>query len=352
MKILLVTEVSDRSEKELFKGLADRGHALTLICSEDDHETGDLSKAGIEVVQLEIKHRLDFSAVKKIRNIIKKNSPDIIYATNNKALSTSLFASLGLRVDCFGYRGTHGHLNRFDPSSWLTHLNPRLKGIICNCTSVKNYLASLGIPQEKLFAVYKGHSADWYQVPEADRSQFHVPEDVFLIGCIANVRPVKGINYLLEALADLGSEINYRCLVVGDVRDREILELCTKLNLDQKVEFCGFRSDATSIIKACDITVMPSIAREGIPRAVVESMFCGVPVIVSDVGGLPEIVRDGITGYVVPPKDSNTLKHAILDAYNSRSKLPALSNAAETFVKENLNMENYLTDTENVFRGC
>ena len=77
------------------------------------------------------------------------------------------------------------------------------------------------------------------------------------------------------------------------------------------VHFLGFRPDAARLAGACDVAVMPSIEREGLPKAILESMALGIPPVVTDVGGLPELVEDGKCGYVVPPRDAEALRDAL-----------------------------------------
>ena len=109
-------------------------------------------------------------------------------------------------VKIVAYRGIVGNVSFFNPVSWLRFLNPRIDRIVCVANAVRDYFladaagisaAAAGAP----VTIYKGHSLDWYRATPADLRSVGVPPGSFVIGCVANYRPRKGIELLVDALA-------------------------------------------------------------------------------------------------------------------------------------------------------
>lgn len=130
------------------------------------------------------------------------------------------------------------------------------------------------------------------------------------IGTIAELHPNKGLSYLLQALSYIKDE-SVQCVIVGDGEKREELkEYANSLHLSIPVIFTGFIDNASSYLSAFDIFILPSL-KEGLPYAILEAGAAKLPVIASNVGGIPEIIENGISGTLVPPKDPKSLALAI-----------------------------------------
>lgn len=140
-----------------------------------------------------------------------------------------------------------------------------------------------------------------------------------VIGAACRLVPLKGILDLIRAVASLSPEFpTLRLEIAGDGPQREELEKeAGRLNLTGRVHFLGWQRDLSSIFRGWDIFAMPSLT-EGLPMATLEAMAEGLPVVATSVGGLPELVEDGQTGYIVPPSDvtalSGRLRLLILDS--------------------------------------
>ncbi len=128
---------------------------------------------------------------------------------------------------------------------------------------------------------------------------------------VAHLLPVKGISYLIRAMTHLKKG---RLVILGDGSERRRLELLsTSLGLGGRVSFQGWLDHCSKFwrhLQQATVFVLPSLS-EGIPRAVIEAMACGLPVVATDVGGVPEVVSDGVNGLLVPPRDEEALAKAI-----------------------------------------
>jgi len=352
MHLLAITATNDRSEVELYRALVRKGHRVNLICDPEWTGEAPLVAGGVTVLKMRIRHRLDLHAVRELRYLIESCDPDLIYAPRNSTLSVALMATRGTTCPVVGYRGTAGHLSRLDPASWLTYFHPRLSRIVCVSEAVRQYLLGKRIPAAVVHTIHKGHRVEWYDFGRrADLSGFGVPKRAFVIGFTGNIRPVKGIDVLLRSLAKLPKSLDVHALLVGEVRDKKITRMAANPRISARVHLLGYRADAAVLAGACHAFVMPSVAREGLPRAVIEAMAQRVPAIVSNVGGMPELVEDGVSGLVVPPRNPAALAKAIATLAGNRQQCRTLGQAARRRIETAFNIDTTIDKIEALFKS-
>jgi glycosyltransferase involved in cell wall biosynthesis len=147
------------------------------------------------------------------------------------------------------------------------------------------------------------------------RRELGIPEDHLVVGMVANYnRPVKGVSYLLDAIPAIVSEVpSARFLFLGGgAKERPALrEKARALGIEHFVTFMGHRKDVLRYYEVMDISVLTSLS-EGLSITLLESMSHGIPVVATNVGGNPEVVVDGRTGYLVPPKNAHSLADRIV----------------------------------------
>jgi len=120
---------------------------------------------------------------------------------------------------------------------------------------------------------------------------------------ISNLRPVKRVDVALEVFRQIRERVRARFLVVGDGPDRAAVERqASDYGLNDEVVFLGEQDDPIALLSISDLFLLPSF-QESFGLAALEAMACGVPVVASKVGGLPEIIEDGVTGFVCEPAD-------------------------------------------------
>lgn len=353
MKVLVISSRMDRSEKALFAGLRDAGIDIDVVYDPDVPEYERFQCEGFSAEAIVFRSRIDFKAVRLLRKKLKAGNYDVIHSLTNRALSNSIFASMGMDLRHVAYRGTMGHLSRFDPASWLTFLSPALNCTICVSAAVKKYMMTLGISESKLVVIHKGHDVAWYNVPvKPSLEEFNIPNGAFIVGYAGGFRPVKGVDVLIRSALYLPEDVNIHYLLLGEGRlESTLRELAGESKINGKIHFAGFRNDAMSLISACNVFVMPSTAREGLPRGVIEAMALGVPVIVSRVGGMPEIVSDGKNGIIVEPSDPKAIASAIMDLHQDRTKLELMGCTGRSTIQEKFNIKNTIEKTLEVYRA-
>lgn len=166
-----------------------------------------------------------------------------------------------------------------------------------------------------------------------------------VIGTVCRLAEYKGVRTLLDGFNAVLSECPGACLVlVGDGPDRSLFEIRTReLGLDGSVTFLGNCDDVAAIYPAFDIYAQPSYT-EGISLTMLEASSCALPVVATRVGGTPEIVVDGETGLLVPPRDADALAQAILWIWRNRNRAHAMGRAARQRVKKKFSLDRMVRD--------
>jgi glycosyltransferase involved in cell wall biosynthesis len=356
IKALCITEDADRPTTATLIGLARAGIDVTVMCPPAAERRAGLLEAGVRVLDLPLKKRVDRDGIAKLRAEIVAGGYDILHLFSNKAVQNGLIASRGLPVKIVAYRGIVGNLSFFNPISWRRFLNPRIDRIVCVANAVRDHFlkmqpAFLRIPAERLVTIYKGHSLDWYQAAPADLTSVGVPAGSFVIGCVANYRPRKGIEVLVDAMAALPREWRAHLLLVGGGMDAPALaRRIAACPVAANIHVLGYRSDAPALTAACDVFVLPSTKREGLARSLIEAMAYGVAPVVTDCGGSPELVVDGVSGLVVPVRDVEALAGAIRELHEDPELRQRIGAAARERIRTDFKIEDTIAKTLELYR--
>lgn len=171
-----------------------------------------------------------------------------------------------------------------------------------------------------------------------------------IAGLISRLEPVKGPMYFIEAARKVAGKLNdVKFIVVGEGSLHEKLESRVKeLGLEDKVVFTGWRDDVLEIISFLDILVQPSL-NEAIGRVLIEAQGLGVPVVATKVGGIPQIVRDGVTGILVEPEDADGLALAVCGLLEDDARRLAMSKQAREWVDEKFSADMMMEKIESLY---
>ena len=357
IKALCVTEDPDRPTTATFAGLQRAGVDVTVICPAHSERRAWLAENGVRLLDIPLRKRVDRDAVRRLRAELISGHYDILHLFSNKALQNGLAASRGLPVKIVAYRGIVGNVSFFSPVSWLRFLNPRIDRIVCVANAVRDYFlemrpAFLRIPAERLVTIYKGHSLDWYRAVPADLTAVGVPKGAFALACVANYRPRKGIEVLVDAFAQLPAAWQAHLLLIGGGMDaRPLARRIAASGVAERIHVLGYRSDAPSLTAACDVFVLPSTKREGLARSLIEAMAYGVAPVVTDCGGSPELVVHGECGLVVPVRDAGALATAVRQLHDDKTLRARFGAAARERIARNFRIEDTIAQTLALYRG-
>ena len=339
MKTLCITEHSDRPEAETFIGLKSAGIDLTVITPDTSPHYSRLVEAGVRVINYKFCGRYDYTGIKLIRQLLKSERFDILHMFNNKAVSNGLLASIGINIKTIAYRGIVANVSFFDPGSLLTYLNPRIDRIICVANAIRDYFLNMRLlgyrlPEHKIRTIYKGHDLSWYNQTPVALAEFNIPDNAFVVGCIANNRPRKGIKYLIDAIGLLPAESNIHVLLIGSMDSGNLINEIDNCPNKNRIHLTGFRKDAPAIIAACDTAILPAIKREGLPKAIIEAMVYKVPPIVTNSGGSPELIIHQQSGLIIPPADSKSIAEAIIFLYDHPQRKIEMGEQAQIRIRD------------------
>lgn len=353
MKILALGSTFDLPEVHLFGGLAKKGIQIDAVVSPKSNFIAQLEQFGIRCFPIEFRSRLDFPAIRALRRLIKAESYSILHCLTARAVSNTIFAAWRLPGHVIAYRGTSGRDSYFDPASWISFLNPRVERIICVSESVRNFMSRF-VSEKKLITIYKGHDVHWYDTrADAALEQFGIPTGTFVVACVANTRPVKGVRYLIDAFRLLSEDgqKDIHLLLIGKLSKDDLARLADTRIQSSQVRVAGFRKDVPSVVARCHAFVLPSISREGLPKALLEALCLGVPTIVTNVGGMAEVVSHRHNGLVVEPKDSRALADAIRQLKEDPGLAKSLGQQGRKTMEERFTIQHTIEQTEALYKS-
>ncbi len=188
------------------------------------------------------------------------------------------------------------------------------------------------------------------------RGHLGVREGERVVACAGRVEPMKGQARLVEALGLIGNrKCNPWVLFCGEITDEAYREHCEEIGrrfgIADRVRFLGHCPDITGVLSAADLAVLPSLGSEAFPRAVIEAMALGKPVVATDVGGTREAVVEGVTGHVVPPDDAEALADRIGRLLADDAVRAAMGEAARRRAEEHFSIEQNVKATERLYRS-
>jgi glycosyltransferase involved in cell wall biosynthesis len=278
------------------------GIEITVVCPADHPNYNTLTEAGVPTVDIRMPRNFDKEGIAALREELVRGHYHIMHTFNNKAVSNGLRACKGLPVKIVCYRGIVGAVGFLDPMSWMRYLNPRIDRIVCVAEAIRQYFlqmkpAFLRMPADRPVTIHKGHNLEWYTATPANLTDYGIPKGAFVGGCTANYRPRKGIDYLIDAIEALPGDVEVH------------------------------------------------LEREGLARAIIEAMAYRVPPVVTDAGGSPELVVDGVSGFVVPPRDAQGLADAIEKLYRDKDLRRRMGEAARERIATDFRNEDTVRKT-------
>jgi glycosyltransferase involved in cell wall biosynthesis len=293
----------------LARGLKRRGHNQVIVCPEGSPLAQHAAAEELEFKPLE--------TIGKLRSHLREEHFEIVHAHDAKAQTISIRASLGLAV-----RRVASRQVAFTPRHPLIHrwkYTLTSHAVIANSQSVRRVLIAAGVPDSHIEVILPGiEMPGELLAPEARakaRSRWGYSSDDFLIGHAGAFTREKGQDVALAAAMLLAPRLpRARMLLVGDGPERSNY----RTQWPAIAQLPGFIEDLAGFYAALDLYIMPSRS-EGWGLTALRAMAFGIPVIASNVGGLPELVAQ--TGWLVPPESPEALAAAIVDAASNPARL-------------------------------
>jgi len=338
----------------LLLGLRARGHDVALIAPPESPLAERAGAGGLPVHRIRMRGEADPFAVVRIRAIIARGGFDLLHMHTSHAHSLGGLASIGLpiarivsrRVDFSIFRNSFLGLNR-----WKYRLG--VDRYIAVSGAIRDVLAADGIDPARVSIVRSG--VDPARFPEIDRPRAPDPELPFprespIVGNIAHLAPHKGQIHLIQAAPRiLAREPRVRFLIVGQGDLAPLFrQRIAQLGLEGALVLTGFRNDIGAILARLAVFVMPSI-QEGLGTSIVDAMLFGIPVVASRVGGIPEIIEDGVHGILCPPADEEALAEAVVGLVRSPDRARILGERGRKRAREEFSVDRMVGGTARVY---
>lgn len=331
-----------------------------------------LKSAGIRIISIPGLQR-DVNFIKEILSlwslfkIYIKERPGVIHLNSTKIGGLGALAAYGLRLYgvqpkvIFTVHGWGFNEKRNGLYQAIIYFLQWITVLMCDkVIAVSSAVLAQGIrmpfSSKKFILIYNGLTPPEFLSREAARratsslSKTNIKEGEFQIGTIAELTKNKGLVYLVGAYKILkDSGINFYGFIIGGGEDRIMLErLIAKYDLQHTVYLLGFVPDASKYLKAFDVFALSSIT-EALAYVLIEAGFAGLPVVTTNVGGLPEIVENRKSGYLVPSKNPETLAEAIKKLLESKSLRDQMGKANHDLVSQKFAFDKMLTSTIDIY---
>jgi glycosyltransferase involved in cell wall biosynthesis len=321
--LLVVSDYRDslnavRPEGRWFVGLVkDYGYRVTVMTyTKGANYVKEMKAAGVRVIDWHPSSKFGKGDRERIRQELGDNQYDLLHLFNNKSIVAGIMAASNWPGKVVTYRGYTGNIHWWDPSAYTQHLNRRVDMITCVSQAVKDSFDRLPFfDRNKTVVVGKGHDPAWYETvtPIDLEKEFDIPKERKVIVIVANARKMKGMEYLGSAIRKLPPELGVHFLFAGRGLDtQDLLADFADSYYAHQYTFAGFRTDVLNLVAAADISLLPSVKGEGLSKVLLESMFLGRPTVMTDIGGNRGLGVNGETALIVPPRDEEALRDAIV----------------------------------------
>jgi len=324
-------------------GLAEKYKTLLVFGASDESAmTGDERKTvekglrraeekGVGIVCVDFLVRRidplrDIAALFSLFRLMRKYRPDIVHTHTSKAGMLGRLAALAARIPHVVHT-PHGHVffGHFSPNAARIFfmaekmIEPVTERFIALTKGeMSDYIRFSLTRPEKITVIHSGVDVARFSAlpsnPKGLRAALGIPEDALVVGTAGWLLPIKGPDILMSAMERVCWPVRDDIFLVyagkGEM-EAELRNRACKSGFSGNVVFAGWRKDMHDVMAAFDIFVLPS-RNEGMGRVIVEAMAAGKPVVASNVGGIPDLVKHGVNGFLVPKEDPEALGIAIL----------------------------------------
>lgn len=325
---------AERVQDLLALGLGKLGFEVGFVCTKPGIFAERRQCRDAELYEIAMTSRADLSCGVKVARVARREGFHLIHTHTTRTAMIGRIASLVAGVPMVHH--VHSPTARDTEQALRNRVNAAVERIsllgvarlIPVSRSLEQYLLDAGWDAARIRMVPNGVPSSAEPLPARP-----MPAGEWTIGTVALFRPRKGIEILIEAIAALRArERRVRLQAIGPFEtaayETQVRELALRLGVGDAVRWTGFTSNVGEALAALDVFVLPSLYGEGMPMVVLEAMAAGVPVIGTQVEGIPEVVEDGRTGLLAPPGDAAALARRIEELMDGRHDWQALRTAA------------------------
>jgi glycosyltransferase involved in cell wall biosynthesis len=329
----------------------------TVCCIRDKGAIGEeIENSGFHLITLQRNSKKwDFRIVTDILSIIREREIQLIHTHLYHANMYGRMAALIAKIPVVSTE--HNAHSQCKAARMVINrlLARKTNRMIAVSRVVKDHIITRDrIEPSKVEVIYNGIDIRHFPsslTKTAAREKIGVPADCFLVGTVGRISGEKGHIYLIDALRSAKDIVpDLRLIIVGSgPLELHLKKAVSDQGLERNVLFAGFRRDVPDILKAMDVFAFPSL-REGFPVALLEAMASRLPVVATPVGGIAEIITDGINGLFVEPRNENGLAKAIITLYQNPVLREDLGLKARETVAGKFNALTMVENLDSVYR--
>lgn len=306
---------AERVQDLLAENLPQFGYRVVFACIKPRLFPERRRYQDAELIGVPMHSKLDLRPAWSVARLVQRRGFRLIHCHTPRSLLIGRLAARWAGVPLVYHM--HSPASRDSTRRMVNWINQQLERwairgaaqVITVSHSLARHASAIGSGQQQIVVVPNG-------VPVATPAKREAPSGQWTLGTIALFRPRKGTEVLLEAMAILrreGHAVGLRAVGPFETPRYEaaLKQLAARLGVDDAVEWVGYASDVNAELAQMDVLVLPSLFGEGLPMVVLEAMAMGVPVVATDVEGVPEAVRDGVDGLICRPGNARDLAAAL-----------------------------------------
>jgi len=328
----------------LIRGLRQRGHNVHLVCQPRTYLETRAAEAGIFVHPVAIRSEMGLVSLLRLISNFRRIRPEILAFNTPRAI---IMGTLASRFSSIEARIIFRRVNFPLRNNFFTRFKYTwgINCIVAISESIRWQLEACGIPSSKIRTIYEGIDLSLY--PKRTAGKARRPEEPVVIGTVAHLSREKGLDHLIEAASLIpGVQKRLRFVIVGTGDCLPGLkELAQKKGLAEVIQFAGFHSNTYQYMKSFDIFALPSLS-EGLSSAILEAMATSLPIVATEVGGIPELVKDGENGLLVAPADPSALARAIQRLADNPEESRRMGLRGRERMEEQFTLERKILETE------
>jgi len=328
-----------------------------LLTNETYHVAKE--KAGLTPVMRNARALVTFvfetlPAARRLARVFREEQPDIIHVCNGfRGNMDAILAARMTGIPCIV------HCKGFDKHSFIERLfAPGVAAAICMTMAIERHCRSQGIRPPEYNVVYDGLDLEEFR-PTRDRDdvreELGIAADARVVGVVGNIQPWKGQMVLLRAMVDvIKTHPDAVALIVGGAHRsgrgyaEELRAFVARNRMENNVVFTGTRDDVGDVMNCMDVVAHTSVRGEPFGRVIIEGMCVGKPVVATRAGGVPEFVRDGENGLLVPPDDSAALAAVLRRLFDDEDLRRRLSAGALQAVR-GFSVEHHVEEVTRIY---
>ena len=323
--------------------LSAAGHTVCFAGPSDSWLNDQCIAQGIETFDLSMSGMYDVKSALRLAWFARKWNADLLHGHSQRGTNYAVWAGRWSGRPAIA-------------TAHSTNAYSRFKGaarIICVSDAVREFLLSLKFSPDKVQRIYAGVQDTTQSAPSrsAARDLLGLNGNQFVLGMVARFVKDKGHEVAINALPHVRHSDTVM-LLAGDDNNacaKELRQHVAKLGLSHQVRFLGQRTDVDTVYAACDQLLAPSY-REALSLSLIEAASMGLPTVASRVGGIPEVIEDGLSGLLVPAGDSIALASAINTLHENSEKRTRMSLAARERYLNLFSLEHMCKGLEVVYR--